>query len=57
MGILDVRKGARTDRIGGPAVWHNNGVKAGGPGLETPSVGREREPADPEAGGGLGRTG
>lgn len=60
MGIVDVfavREGKGTDGIGGPAAWHKKGVEAGGPGLETPSVSRDRKPADPEAGGGLGRTG
>lgn len=57
VGMLDVREGAGTDGIGGPDVWHNKGVEAGGPRLETPSVGRDREAAGSEAGGGIGRTG
>lgn len=57
VGALGVRDEEGTSGFGDPAAWHNKGVEAGGPGLETPSVDRDRKPAGPEAGGGLDRAG
>lgn len=57
VGAFRMREGEGTDGLGGPAAWHNKGMEAVGPGLETPSVDRDRKPAGPEAGGGLDRAG
>lgn len=57
VGTFGVRDGEGTSGFGGPAAWHNKGVEAGGPKLETPSVVRDRKPSGPEAGRGLDRAG
>lgn len=57
VGAFCMREGEWTGGFRGPAAWHNKGVEAGGPGLETPSVDRDRKPAGPEAGGGPDRAG
>ena len=57
MGILGVGEGEGTDGIGDRTAWHNKGVEAGPPRLETPSVGKDRATPGPEEGGDLGRSG
>lgn len=42
IGIFGVREREGTDGIGGQAARYNKGVEAGGPGLETPSLFRDR---------------